>query len=45
MVERTVPKRLYKYRSFSNLTLGMLVDDTVYYADPADGTKYVRDKI
>lgn len=37
MVERTVPKCLYKYPSFSNLTLGMLIDDTVYYADPADG--------
>jgi hypothetical protein len=35
MAERTVPKRLYKYRSFSNLTLGMLVNDTVYYADPS----------
>lgn len=28
------PKRLYKYRSFSNVTLDMLVEDTVYFADP-----------
>jgi hypothetical protein len=28
------PKRLYKYRSFSNQTLSMLVDDVVYFADP-----------
>jgi hypothetical protein len=31
---RVPPKRLYKYRSFSNLTLSMLVDDTVFFADP-----------
>jgi hypothetical protein len=35
MGERSVPKRLYKYRSFSNLTLEMLVNDTVYFADPS----------
>jgi len=35
MAEKSLPKRLYKYRSFSDLTLGALVDDTVYYADPA----------
>lgn len=35
MTPKGPPKRLYKYRSFSDLTLGMLVDDTVYYADPA----------
>ena len=34
MSERVPPKRLYKYRSFSNLTLAMLVEDTVYFADP-----------
>ncbi len=28
------PKRLYKYRSFSDLTLAMLVEDTVFFADP-----------
>lgn len=32
--ERNIPKRLYKYRDFSNRTLSMLVDDTVYFADP-----------
>lgn len=35
MAEQSLPKRLYKYRSFSNLTLGMLVEDTVYFADPS----------
>lgn len=35
MAVRTLPKRLYKYRNFSNLTLGMLVEDTVYFADPS----------
>jgi hypothetical protein len=34
MIDRVSPKRLYKYRSFSNLTLGMLVEDTIFYADP-----------
>lgn len=29
------PNRLYKYRSFSNLTLEMLVSDTLYFADPS----------
>ena len=29
------PARLYKYRGFSNLTLEMLVGDTLYYADPS----------
>jgi hypothetical protein len=29
------PNRLYKYRSFSNLTLEMLVADTLYFADPS----------
>lgn len=35
MAEQSLPRRLYKYRSFSNLTLGMLVEDTVYFADPS----------
>jgi len=35
MAEPKLPKRLYKYRGFSNLTLGMLVEDTVYFADPS----------
>lgn len=34
MADRVPPKRLYKYRSFSDLTLGMLVEDTVYFATP-----------
>jgi hypothetical protein len=29
-----VPRRLYKYRDFSNRTLSMLIDDIVYFADP-----------
>jgi hypothetical protein len=35
MAEPTLPKRLYKYRSFSDLSVRALVDDTIYYADPA----------
>lgn len=35
MADPTPPKRLYKYRSFSDLTVGALVHDTIYYADPA----------
>jgi hypothetical protein len=34
MTNRVPPKRLYKYRSFSDLTLGMLVEDTIFFADP-----------
>jgi hypothetical protein len=34
MVKVKQPRRLYKYRSFSNLTLTMLVEDVVYFADP-----------
>ena len=34
MADRVKPKRLYKYRSFSDLTLGMLVEDMVFFADP-----------
>lgn len=29
-----MPRRLYKYREFSNRTLSMLIDDIVYFADP-----------
>ena len=29
------PKRLYKYRAFSALTVDLLVSDKIYYADPA----------
>lgn len=28
------PGRIYKYRSFSNRTIEMLVEDTLFYADP-----------
>lgn len=31
-----IPKRLYKYRAFSNRLLDMLVADELYYANPAD---------
>lgn len=29
------PRRLYKYRAFSNLTLEMLVEDRLFFADPS----------
>jgi Protein of unknown function (DUF2971) len=29
------PRRLYKYRTFSSLTLDMLVADVIYFADPS----------
>ncbi|WP_392665070.1 DUF2971 domain-containing protein [Amaricoccus sp. B4] len=29
-----VPRKLYKYRAFSNLTLDMLVSDSLFFADP-----------
>lgn len=34
MVKVKPARRLYKYRSFSNRTLTMLVEDVVYFADP-----------
>lgn len=30
-----IPRRLYKYRSFSNRTLDALVDDQLFFADPS----------
>ena len=30
-----IPDRLYKYRTFSNLTVQMLVSDRLFFADPA----------
>jgi hypothetical protein len=33
--KRNIPRRLFKYRAFSNLTLDMLVSDNLYYADPS----------
>ncbi|MGD9884141.1 MAG: hypothetical protein AB7U95_28940 [Reyranella sp.] len=29
------PRRLYKYRAFSNLMLEMLVEDRLFFADPS----------
>ncbi len=29
------PERIYKYRSFTNLTIEMLVEDQLFYADPS----------
>lgn len=31
-----LPRRLYKYRAFSNRVLDMLVEDELYYANPSD---------
>jgi len=31
----TLPKRLYKYRSFSDRSLGNLIEDKLYFADPS----------
>jgi hypothetical protein len=33
--QKNAPRRLYKYREFSSLTLDLLVSDHVYYADPS----------
>jgi len=33
--ETTIPRRLFKYRAFSSLSLDLLVSDRVYYADPS----------
>lgn len=30
-----LPDRIYKYRSFSNRTIEMLVEDQLFYADPS----------
>ena len=34
MADRVKPETLYKYRGFSDLTLGKLVEGTVFYAVP-----------
>lgn len=34
--DRVPPKRIYKYRGFSNRVLDMLVYDDLYFADPSD---------
>jgi hypothetical protein len=33
--KRSVPRRLFKYRGFNNLTLDMIIADNLYYADPS----------
>jgi DNA invertase Pin-like site-specific DNA recombinase len=33
--KRKIPSRLYKYRSFSNLTLDALISDQIFFADPS----------
>lgn len=35
MGKRAIPDRLYKYRAFGNRTLEMLVEDSIYFADPS----------
>lgn len=32
---RQLPRRLYKYRAFSNLTLNMLIADNLFFAEPS----------
>jgi hypothetical protein len=33
--KRSIPRRLFKYRAFNNLTLDMIVADHLFYADPS----------
>lgn len=33
--KRNIPRRLFKYRAFNNLTLDMIVADNLFYADPS----------
>jgi hypothetical protein len=33
--KKAIPRRLFKYRAFNNLTLDMIVADNLYYADPS----------
>ncbi|MDA9474689.1 hypothetical protein XI03_09255 [Bradyrhizobium sp. CCBAU 65884] len=33
--KRNVPRRLFKYRAFNNLTLDMIIADNLFYADPS----------
>jgi len=33
--KRNVPKRLFKYRAFNNLTLDNIIADNLFYADPS----------
>ena len=32
---RKIPSRLYKYRAFNNMTLELLVEDNLFFADPS----------
>jgi hypothetical protein len=34
-MKRKIPKRLYKYRAFSDLTLQTLISDQLFFADPS----------
>ncbi|MDX3971627.1 MAG: DUF2971 domain-containing protein [Bradyrhizobium sp.] len=33
--KQSIPRRLFKYRAFTNLTLDMIIADRLYYADPS----------
>ncbi len=33
--KQSVPRRLFKYRAFNNLTLDMIIADNLFYADPS----------
>ena len=33
--KQSIPRRLFKYRAFNNLTLDMIIADNLYYADPS----------
>ncbi|NWM15319.1 DUF2971 domain-containing protein, partial [Escherichia coli] len=33
--KQSIPRRLFKYRAFNNLTLDMIIADNIYYADPS----------
>lgn len=35
VTRKDIPRRLFKYRAFNNLTLDMIVADNLYYADPS----------
>lgn len=33
--KQSIPRRLFKYRAFNNLTLDLIIADNLYYADPS----------
>lgn len=33
--ELSIPRRLFKYRAFNNLTLDIIIADNLFYADPS----------